>query len=151
MGLMRAGILDNLDILGSLVQTEHVDRVAGKSTAQDAEAARMRQAQELLKDRTKLEAADRLMNQVLCYVVVQPEIQMPEVKKTIGDNEVWQWLSAEARDADKTYADSIDEMDKAFIFQFVVGGTADLAQFRKEYAETVGGLEPKQDVPVSGQ
>jgi hypothetical protein len=147
MGLMRAGILDNLDILGSLVQTDHVDRVAGKAVEPDPEAARMRQAQELLKDRTKLEAADRLMNQVVCHVVVQPELSMPEVQ----DGDRWKWLAPEDRDAAKTYADSVDDDDKVFIFQFVVGGTADIAQFRKEREKLMAGMESQQDVPMPGQ
>lgn len=151
MGLMRAGLIDQLDVLGSLVQTEHIDRVEGRApeSEEDREKAQMRQVQELLKDRSKIEAADRLMNRIICYVVVQPPIEMPEVHDEKADR--WRWLSADERDPLATYADSVDEEDKAFIMQYVMGGTADIASFRAEQQKIMGGMASSQVVPGSPQ
>lgn len=149
MGLMRAGLIDQLDILGGLVQTEHVDRVDGRQSEEDLETRQRRQAMEILKDRSKLEAADRLMNRIICYVVVQPHIEMPEVHDEKADR--WRWIPNEERDPKLVYADTVSEEDKSFIMQFVMGGTADIATFRKEQQEAMGGLEPGQGAQGSPQ
>lgn len=128
-GLIKAGLLDSLDTLTSLVKTEHVDRVergAATTPSQD-------DLVNLLKDKEKLLSALELMDKVVCYVVVQPTIVMPPA----GDVE---------RDPASIYADSIPIDDKVFIFQFVVGGVSDLEQFRKEFGAAVAGLEDVQGV-----
>lgn len=137
MGLIKAGLLDNLDILGSIVQTEHVDRVEGRQSEEDDETKQLRQAQELMADKEKLLHATALIEGVVAHCVVQPEL----VPTPADPNE--------PRDPDRVYVDSVDFEDQVFIFQFVVGGTADLASFRQEFGKTLGGLGSEQAVPDS--
>lgn len=128
MGLIQAGILDRLDVLGSLVQTEHVDRVSGQKSEEDEKAKQKRMIQELMQDKEKLVAATDLIDKVICFVVTEPKINpLPE--------------PGVERDPEKVYVDSVDFEDKEFIFQFVMGGTADLATFREERQKIVGDVE----------
>lgn len=46
----------------------------------------------------------------------------------------------EVRDSEALYVDDVDFDDKMFIFQWVVGGTRDLEQFRKEQAASMESL-----------
>lgn len=121
-GLMAAGLIDNLDVLGQLVQTEHVDRVAGKQSDQ------VEQMKALSGSAEGIRAAMTLMDKVTCYVVVQPNITMPPEDPK------------EVRDPACTYADSIDLEDKMFIFQFVMGGSNDLAEFREGLGKNLGDM-----------
>lgn len=136
MDLIKAGLFDKLDILGSLVQTEHVDRVEGRARPSgDDEKDQLKKIQELIRDKSKLLAAEELIDSVVVYVVTQPKIlALPE--------------PGEDRNPDSVYVDSIDWMDKMFIFQFVVGGSADLESFRQEFSKVMGSLGSGEGVPV---
>jgi len=46
-------------------------------------------------------------------------------------------MQSEYRDQDKLYVDEVDVEDKMFIFNYAVGGTADVESFRKEFAAVV--------------
>lgn len=125
-GLIKAGLLDSLDTLTALVQTEHIDSNDPKAMA--------RAVQTMAADKGKLIDAITLMDKVVCHVVLQPPVAMPP-----GDGE---------RDPEALYVDEVDEEDKAFIFNFVVGGTRDIETFRKERAELMGGIPAVQDVQL---
>lgn len=137
LSLMQAGLFDNIDVLGSLIQTDHIDRVNGKPGAA-LDKSQMEQIQELIRDKAKIAKAQELIDAVICHVVVQPEISPnpPE---------------GEERDKNKTYVDSVDFNDKVFIFQFVVGGSADLASFRQEFGAVVGSVADLQAVRSDSQ
>lgn len=137
MGLIQAGILDRLDVLGSLVQTEHVDRVSGQKSEEDEKAKQTRMVQELMQDKEKLLAATDLIDKVICFVVTEPKINPVPASP------------ARERDPEKVYVDSVDFEDKEFIFQFVMGGTADLATFREERQKIVGDVESLKAVQDS--
>jgi hypothetical protein len=51
-----------------------------------------------------------------------------------------------ARDENLLYVDEVDIEDKMFIFNYAVGGTADVDSFRKELAATVDDISGSQDV-----
>lgn len=135
VGLIKAGLLDDMDILGSIVQTDHVDRAEGRapSSQEDEKTKQLRQAQELMQDKDKLLKATSIIEGVVCHCVVQPEIRMVPL-----DTE---------RDPEAVYVDSVDFEDQVFIFQYVMGGTADLESFRTEFGEAVGSLAAQQGVP----
>lgn len=126
-GLIGAGILDSLDTLTGLVQSELIDSKDPRN-AQKAVKALAENPQDLLK-------AMDLVDKVVCYVVKAPEVLMPPA-------------DASERDAEALYADEVDLDDKMFIFQFVVGGTRDIEQFRKESQELLGGVPAFQDVSL---
>lgn len=50
----------------------------------------------------------------------------------------------EARDDDLLYIDEVDDEDKMFIFQWVLGGTGDVERFRAEAEADVASLVQKQ-------
>lgn len=53
------------------------------------------------------------------------------------------------RDEDLLYTDDIDVDDKTFIFNYVVGGSSDLEQFRHEYGDALATVSTGEDVEVS--
>lgn len=144
--LIKAGLFDRLDVLGSLVQTEHVDRVAGRAPEKKSpEALQVQQMQELIKDKSKLLEAEKLIDQVVLHVVKQPELHAVPEQPT-EDDQPRNW-----REPGLVYVDTVDFTDKVFIFQFVVGGSADLESFRQEFQKTLGGLEPSQVVSLPAE
>lgn len=52
------------------------------------------------------------------------------------------------RDDEMLYTDDVDLDDKTFIFQYVVGGTSDLEQFRKEQSDGMADVQSRKDVVV---
>lgn len=155
VGLVKAGVLDSLDSLTGLIQTEHIDRVKnGKPTDTKITAEDM---QALAADKDRLLVALDLMDKVVEYAVVQPPVLRP-VQRDEAGSPILMWkgkiddktgeqimeelaLADADRDEAVVYTDMVDATDKVFIFQFVVGGVRDLETFRKEFQETMGSLE----------
>lgn len=129
-GLLTAGVLENMDVLTSLVG-EKVAKKAKKSAgaAKQAEVS----VEEIFKDPEKAEAVLHTVNRVLCEVVIKPPIFM-------APNDVTR------RKSGVIYTDMVDLNDKMFIFQYVVGGSADLESFRDELSEAMGSLDPESGV-----
>jgi hypothetical protein len=153
-GLVRAGLLDSLDTLMSLVKTEHIDRVkTGEPTTREITPEDMK---ELSKDSGRLLQALDLMDRVTEYAVVQPSVLRP-VQRDESGKPLLMWkgkleedgsqimeeleLPDGERDAGQVYTDMVDPTDKVYLFQFVVGGVRDLEQFRAEFSETLGTME----------
>ena len=136
-GLIAAGLLDSMDTLTSLVQSEHVDRVekGNSSTLSKDEVSA------LLKDKDKLLGSLMLMDKVVAFVVNQPTVKIPVVEEGEDGNKTTRPIRDEERDPEVVYTDMIDMVDKVYIFQYVVGGVSDLEQFRKEFGELVDGME----------
>lgn len=141
-GLIKAGVLDSLDSLTGIVQTDHIERVKeGKDPHVTAE-----QMKELSQNKDGLLRALTLTDKVVEYVVLQPVvlrpiIRNPDTSPALDDNGEEMDLPTEERSPGVIYTDSISLEDKMYIFQFVVGGVTDLETFRKEFAQTLGGLE----------
>lgn len=129
-GLIKHGILDSLDSLTGLVQTDLIDAKDPKKTAQAVVALASR-PEDLL-------AALSLMDKVIAYVVQEPKVELPPE----DDSE---------RDPEVVYADEVDNDDKMFIFQFVVGGTRDIESFRAQRSAMLGGISTLQDVPLPAE
>jgi hypothetical protein len=72
----------------------------------------------------QLEDMMKLFDAIVVHCVIEPTV-LP----VPADGEV--------RDQEALYVDDVDFDDKMFIFQWVVGGTRDLEQFRKEQAASV--------------
>ena len=75
-----------------------------------------------------------LMDQIAMYCVIEPQLEPTPV------DEAGKPLPPSARNAEVLYVDDVDFNDKLFIFQYAVGGTADLAKFREELGEHVEDL-----------
>lgn len=127
MGLIKMGLLDSLDSLTSLVQTEHFDRAEGRAKLSDADAIR-----DFAANSEKVQAGFELIDKITCGVVIEPEIS-PIPLDAEGHP-----LPREEWDPNLTYVDSVELHDKIYIMQFVVGGTPDLESFRAERAQFMG-------------
>lgn len=130
-GLLKAGVLHNIDSLTALVNEKHVTRVKGKKGKdKGAEIDIM----SLMKDQKGLENVLHTVDRVVCHTVIKPHVEMTPNDVTRRKDGV-------------VYTDMIDLMDKMFIFQFVVGGTRDLESFRGEFGTAVGDMA---DLPGLG-
>ena len=122
----------------------------------------------MTKDPAALKKGLQMMDEVLCYVVMEPDVQMPpkcgvilpssekpcnaymdtdddrHTDPSCADHHVYM---EDARDEDTLYADEVDLNDKSFIFQFVLGGTADLERFRQELQADVEPVSDGEAVP----
>lgn len=58
----------------------------------------------------------------------------------------WKEIPTDERSEEFLYTDDVDPDDKAFIFNFVVGGTRDLEQFRETTGNDVAAVQPREDV-----
>lgn len=147
-GLIKYGILDSLDSLTGLVQTELIDPHDPKKM--QAAVARMAERPE------DLTTAMDLVDKVIAYVVQQPSVLRP-IQMTVDGkpsldadgNEVP--LRDSERDPEALYVDDVDLEDKMFIFQFVVGGTRDIETFRAESANMLGGVPTIQNVSLPAE
>jgi hypothetical protein len=143
-GLIAAGVLDSLDVLTGLVQTEHVDRVepSPEGERRKEELAQVSNADllEIAKNPERLAKAMELVDKVICYVVLQPPLlPVPEADPETGE--------VPSRVPDSAYIDMVDIEDKFYIFNFVLGGTEDLVAFREKFSASVGSLEALAGVP----
>jgi hypothetical protein len=111
-----------------------------------------------------------MMNRVVAYAVVQPKVQnVPDciaevetkkgksVTKGVcggsvsdkvhrkGEDNYHEFIEPE-RDTELLYADEVDLQDRVFIMNFAVGGTRDLARFRREHRESVARISDEQDL-----
>lgn len=113
--------------------------------------------------REDLAATLEMFDRVLTHVVIKPVVEMPPACDVAVNGEPCEeYANAEVhkdthksgrhryhegpRDEETLYADEVDFQDKMFIFQWVLGGTRDLEQFRKEQAASVDAVSDVKDV-----
>lgn len=118
MAFMASGLIPNE--LMSIMQ-KHIN--SGKNTTPD----------ELMKDTGRLDEKflaqmTAMLDNVIVTCAVEPSV-MPK-----PDNE-------EERSDDQLYADEIPDDDKMFVFQWISGGTSDLATFRQRQESGMASLE----------
>lgn len=112
----------------------------------------------VMSDPAQMTEIFRSFDKAVAMCVVEPKVQLhfrdvrnPDGtprKDADGVPEIEE-IPEDERDEDVLYTDEIDEDDKQFIFQFVVGGSSDLDRFRKEQAAAVEGARAGEDVPGS--
>lgn len=125
-GLIKAGVLRNVDSLSQIVNEKHLLRVDGKATDEINMSS-------LLNDEEGMDEVLHVMDKVICHVVVKPEVHMTP-------NDVTR------RQPGVVYADMVDLVDKMAIFNYAVGGTRDMESFRSGLDDAVGGLEAVEGV-----
>lgn len=122
--------------------------------------------EKILNDPEKLPKALQMMDEVICYVVMEPPVEMPprcgvtykgepcgeymdtkDRRHTDAGNPEHHVYMEDARDDDVLYADEVAIDDKSFIFQFALGGTADAERFRKEQRGAVANLSDSKAIP----
>lgn len=120
-GLMKAGVLHNMDSLSMLVDEKHLKGGNLK-------------VESILQDPQALENLLNVVDRVVTHVVVKPEIRRAPNDVTL-------------RKPGVIYTDMVDVLDKMFIFSFATGGTRDLETFRGELEQSLGSLAVVEDVP----
>lgn len=115
-GLMAAGLLNDLDMIATVLPKVS----GGKGETFDAS--------QLMKNRVMMKQAMDLMNRVTVHVVIKPELHDEP------DNPA-------DREPGKIYPSSVSMEDKSFLFNWAVGGTRDLAKFRREFTESVASVD----------
>ena len=123
-GLMKAGILHSMDSLTPFV-AQHKDAASGRKPKELG-------FEEVLKNPKMLDEMVHILDRVLTYCVVKPEIQMTP-------NDVTR------RQPNVVYADQVELDDKLFLLNFAVGGTRDLERFRIESEAAVGSLHNSKE------
>lgn len=118
--LMVEGVLHKMDNLTALVDSRHVKK--GQRGKPDAV-----NVQGLLDDPEALKGILHTVDRVLCAVVIRPHVEMTPNDITRRVNGV-------------IYADTVDIQDKMFLFNWALGGSADIERFRRESEEVVGSL-----------
>lgn len=93
-----------------------------------------------LSDEGGLPALMSSFGRVVAYCVVEPKVQYHQEELEKGSGK-WTDIPEDERDEDVLYTDVVDLDDQMFIFNFVVGGTADLTEFRKQLGESVVRVE----------
>lgn len=138
-GLIKAGILHSLDSLTGIVQGQVIPAAEGRPTV-DVSA--------LSVDPQKLAEVMELTDKVAEYVVIQPKLLRPVIRDEAGKpllaDGKEQLLPLEDRDPETVYTDYVSDEDKMFILNFVMGGSNDLAEFRKATTQAVGSVPAGQ-------
>lgn len=119
--LMRMGLLNDLDSITSFVSRDIIAKAEGKRVISTEDAV------EMLKDPAKFERILYVVDRIVVECVVKPEVKMAPNDATNRKDGV-------------VYTDMIELSDKMFIFQYVLGGTESVAQFREEAGAALGGV-----------
>lgn len=90
--------------------------------------------QELVGDDVDMEKIQGVLDMMDELVVAT--VTNPKVHSTPEDED--------ERDDELLYVDELDDEDKMFLFQWAIGGTADLEQFRVELQSTLGSVAQGQ-------
>lgn len=132
-GLIKAGLLDSLDQLTGLVQGELIDIHDPKRLQQAVKGMTI--------DSKRLAEGLDMVDRCIAHVVQEPKVWLdePEFDKTGkpavdgSGHPVYK-----PRQPGKIYADMVDLEDKMFIFNWAMGGTADLKSFRDQLSTAMG-------------
>lgn len=144
-GLVREGILDDLDTLTGIVDDKHIKRV--KEPADRKKKAKPSDDMDIVsmaKDGEQIKKVMETMDRVTCYIVVQPEVR-PAIIVDEETGEERPILDSE-RDSGVVYVDTVEIEDKVFLMNYAVGGTRDLERFRQELDGVVGSVEDESAV-----
>lgn len=157
--LMQAGVLGEIDSLTSIVDTKHVAPQKARKQGKKA-ADTTSDLAALSKDPDALAAVQRVTCKIMSAVVVRPTVRLHFRETGQMDAKgkpVYEDIPQEERDLSPStehpedpvlFTDQIDFGDAMFIFQYAVGGTGDLASFRKQFDESLASVESLQNVPM---
>lgn len=127
-GLVRHGLLDKVDSITSMINEKHIKRVKGEKVINE---------KSLMSDPQSLMKAMSTIDKVVCFVVVQPHIELP-IKVVDG---VEQDLPEDEYVDGVVYTSMVGIEDKMFIFNYSVGGSKDLEKFRIRSGQPVSSVD----------
>lgn len=137
--MIKSGMLTKVDVLSAIVQSDHIDRVDGRTEPQspaERERAQAAEIAEMMKDPTKLLSAMEVIDDIAILVVVEPKVYpvpvpIPDPGGMIDPDTNEPMMVLPDRIIGQIYVDSIPWDDKMFLFQWTLGGTTDLEAFRE--------------------
>lgn len=158
--MLEMGIVDRIDSLAGIIQTEHIERVSGRKTPQDAAATLMaldptteagRTALlALLKDKKRWENLIEFVNKIVIRSVVQPQVYDGRNGEQVPHHVLSEGVDVHA----------VDLQDKLVIMNAAMsrmqGGVVAAEPFRQERADDVAdvpdgeGLRDETERPAGG-
>lgn len=135
-GLIQAGVLNDMDLMTTLVGKEHIERMK-KGLPQPPGPVKVN-VDTIMEKPELIERFFHVLDRVLCYVVVKPEIIMSPSDRT-------------SRKQGVIYSDMVDMEDKLAIMKHAMSGQQAMLSFRQESAQPVGGVAPFQAVEMPTQ
>ena len=138
-GLIEAGILASVDSLTGIVSAEFIKQDENSNPVLDIPG--------VTDSAGAVKSIMEVMDAVVCMAVVEPAVYAVPMKLVDPDDEDSELIEApEERMDGRVYVDTVDDEDKVFIFQAVIGGTQDLEQFRERVTELVGSVDAGEQV-----
>jgi len=156
--LVELDIVDQIDSLTALVQTEHIERVSGKKSKRERERAAIASAEAerksmlgLMRDKNRFRQITELLDKVVMRCVISPALLDPYIvdpNNVSAENPTGRRkLLPEERDARGHYVDLVPMRDKMGIFGEVFQSMEGLEKFREESEEDLGDLADKPESP----
>lgn len=139
-GLVQAGVLGEADDLTAFVDTKHIRRVRGGKTADHDEI----DFASIMRDPEQLGKIIMMMDRALPIIVQQPELKLHFTDEDDGST---LRVPDDDRDVESIYTDQIGLEDKMFLFNWAVGGSADVKRFREESGAVVATMVDGDDLP----
>lgn len=139
--MMAEGIIDDFDSLTGIVNQQHIGPKSKAKKPMDRQPKKEpdltpeQLAAKILGDSEQLTRVLKMMDQVVMSVVVAPPVlPAPEAGE------------ARSEDPNVAYIDWVDEADKAYLFNWAMGGIKDLERFRQELSELGDGVGADKDL-----
>lgn len=143
LDIVEAGLIEQMDSLGGIVDKDHIQRVQGKTkrkpsdrapkklTKAQEEAKNSKQLEDMLRNPSQFAAMDKMLNKVVAATVLEPVIESPYIDIDPEDPSKGERKRTASERLEHTiYADSVGFADRMFIFEEVFEGMAGLENFR---------------------
>lgn len=164
--LIELEIMDKMDELGGIVQTDHIDRVKGTNKPSDRPKKKPTKAEQvaldekrdkeetqrfldLVKDKKRFTPLQHVIDKVIAFAVVQPVINLAfeDAMAESPDGPVKTAVKIPMKDRDplSLYTDNMKFEDKMHIFGVVLPGAESMKTFRSESTESVGDVADESD------
>jgi hypothetical protein len=139
-GLVTAGVLGESDSLTSLVDAKHIRRVRGGKTGDGEEI----NVESLMRDPESFGKIIMVVDRAIPHIVTWPTVKLHFTDEPDGST---LRVPEDKRDQSTVYTDQVGLEDKMFLFNWAVGGTADMDRFRQQSGALVATVEHGDDVP----
>lgn len=150
--LLTAGIMP--DSLTPIAMQHIAQAESGGRSSKSQEAKLEKELMDkVMQDPAQLTEMMQSFDKVVAMCVVEPKVRVhwyTETDEQTGhlpaDAKVGDDIPDDVRDDEILYTDDVDDEDKHFIFQYVVGGSSDLEEFRQEQTAAMENSSAVKDV-----
>ncbi len=142
--IMSSGIMpDSL----TPIAMKHLDNAESGGRPQNDEALNKELMAKVMQDPAQLQEIFLAFDKILVMCVVEPKCRLhlftPQdaLEGLCEEDRVGEEIPDDERDDEIVYSDEVDQEDKIFIFNYVVGGSKDLERFRQESSAAVAHMD----------